>query len=234
MFQISIIRDGVKMYVANSWNGAPFQLLSDAQAYIDYIENKPSHPWGRPAGWYKLIRENTIEFMGEKVILPAEILETRITENLESVLTEVRLAATYTIEIIDLDQDVAYLRKRKQQAIQTVRNNFQDKIDDTYDAMKVSILNAKAIQKLGEATQLSEAFMTMASSVDTATTALPIVKLCVKAIEKLAMAQSLPNKFENMMLVLDPLYIWRNETVIAIKACNSITELELISLIPPE
>lgn len=234
-------------------NGQDFNTEILAKAWIDKQEAKRPCSWGRvgvrpgfnsiPAiteKWYRIstfsnITDQIVKLEGgyEVSSTNGDIIANRIKTDMGRTYIEVNVKAGYTLEIVDLDQNVAHLKQKKQQAIQTVRNNFQDKIDDTYDAMKVSILNAKAIQKLGEATQLSEAFVTMASTIDTATGALAVAKLCVKAIEKLALAQNLPNTFENMMLVLDPLFIWRNTTVTAIEACTSVTELEAISLIPP-
>jgi hypothetical protein len=160
MISIKILKDGILTH------GQDFKNINLANDWIQKCENKPSHPWGRPAGWFKLVRENTIEFMEEKAILPGDILETRTIENIGSSITEVRLASEYTIEIKDLDQDIEHLKVCKRKAINTVRANFQDRIDDQYDATMIALQCAKAIEKLATGKVVPNTFTNMMTTLD--------------------------------------------------------------------
>jgi hypothetical protein len=183
MFQISVIKKGKITHGANQWSGQPFISLADAQSYINYVESKPSCPWGRPAGWFKLVRENTIEFMGEKTILPAEILETRIIDEMGSIRTEVRLAATYTIEIIDLDFDVKEIARKKKAMIKTVRALALEQFEEKYTVFDVAVLDIKENLNIRNAEASTTAYTNMKNFV------LPINQAkntCIDAIKACA------------------------------------------------
>lgn len=147
MFQISILRDGIKTHGTTSEN------VDLANTWIQKHESKPSHPWGRPAGLYRLLSDTSIEFQGEKQINPDEILERRPVEDWP--LGEVLLDRDYIVDIIDLDSDTTLSErgvKYQKKLIRLVKQEFLFKpIDERYSDPELDIINMKAINVIAKA-----------------------------------------------------------------------------------